>query len=260
MNTKLYSRMLLGFSLAFLIQCAPGFRPNQSPNTDPSNTGDNNSATHTPSDETAAQHRKALEAIIKNADMTGSVAEGPSASGVVSIDFNRATGSFLLRIPMIVDPVLLSMSFPEYPGMKLYVEYVNDRPFLTLSIPVKYVLRNVTEVVAKLPNGDRVPYFPAGEPPSKAILLTPNRDKKVYLYLSGEAMGLYAETSFNPVPPISGVIIHELMFSIRGPDKTKPALGYLTFVPQKGEYKGGYFLSHRIDPKLGKILDEYYLN
>lgn len=256
--------MLLASTFAFLIQCSPGsFKSDNAP----SSSGSNNSTstgggggTSTP-DEVAAR-RKQLQHAISSAAMTGTVAEGPSQDpNTPVIDFDRANGVYLIRIPMTAFSALTSfdMTFPEHPGMRLYVQYVLEKPFITLAIPVKYVLRNVTEVPAKLPNGDRVPLFPAGEPPSRAILLTPNKTEKVYLYLSAEAVGVFAETKFNPLPTIGPISLNEFVFTIRNQDKTK-TLGYLTFVGEKAPFKGGFFISHKIDPKLGKILDEYYLN
>jgi hypothetical protein len=260
MNRKLYSRLLLASTLVFLIQCSPGFKSENAGSTQSSNS--NNSASQTPTPNAEAQRRAELAKIIASAAMTGLVAEGPSENSATPvIHFDRTNGLYLVRIPMTNFSALTAfdMTFKDYPGMRLFVEYVTELPYITLSIPVKYVLRNVTEVPAKLPNGDRVPFFPAGEPPSKGILLTPGQDRKVYLYLSAEAFGLFAETSFNPVPDLGPVVINEFVYTIRNKEKTK-TLGYLTFVAKKADFKGGFFVSHRIDPKLGKILDEYYLD
>lgn len=260
MKRKLHSRLLLISSMIFLVQCSPGgFRPVSSPVSDTTKSGSGSDGSGSTED-AAAKRQKELEKIITNADMSGIVDQGVDGSSTVRvIDFDRKNGLYLMRIPMTAfgSVMSLDMTFPEYPGMRLYLEHINSLPYITIAIPVKYVLRNVTEVPAKLPNGDRVPLFMAGEPPSKGILLTPNRERKIYLYLSAEAFGLFAETSFNPLP----VQLNELSIAIR--DKggsTKPALGYLTFVPKKGEYNGGFFVSSKIDPKLGKILDEYYLD
>lgn len=261
MNKKLYSRMLLASSLVFLIQCAPGnFASQNSP------TGENSSTStggggNSPTNDPTAARRKQLEKVIASADMTGYALAEPT---VPYINFDRANGAFLVRIPMTNFGSLTSvdMTFPEYPGMRLYLDYVSSAPYMTLTIPVKYVLRNVTEVPAKLPNGNPVPLFPAGEPPSRGILLTPNKERKVYLYLSAEAFGLFAETSFNPlgINNIGGmpVQLNDLMFTIS--NKANSPVGYLTFVGEKAPFKGGFFISHKLDPKLGKILDEYYLN
>jgi hypothetical protein len=260
MNRKLHSRLLLISSMIFLVQCSPGgFQPATSPIAEIYKSNSGSTIADTPQD-TAAKRQRELEKIISNADMSGIVDQGLGSSSTVRvIDFDRKNGLYLMRIPMTAfgSVMALDMTFPEYPGMRLYLEYISSLPYITIAIPVKYVLRNVTEVPAKLPSGDRVPLFMAGEPPSKGILLTPNRDRKIYLYLSAEAFGLFAETSFNPLP----AQLNELTLAIR--DKggsAKPALGYLTFVPKKGEYNGGFFVSSKLDPKLGKILDEYYLD
>lgn len=268
MNRKLFSRLILASTLAFLIQCAPGnFASNSTP-VDGSNsstsTGGGGGGTNTNPTDTAAR-RKQLESAIASASMTGYSTTGLVPSTTVPyIDFDRANGNFVIRVPLTTWGSITSidMTFPQYPGMRLYLDYISSQPYMTVIVPTKYVLRNVTEVPAKLPNGNPVPLFPAGEPPSRAILLTPNKERKVYLYLSAEAFGVFAETSFNPLGmfDISGIQVqlNDLTKSIV--DKNNQTLGYITAVGEKAPFKGGFFISHKIDPKLGKILDEYYIN
>lgn len=255
MNRKLYSRLLLAAQAAFLIQCSPGGFKASSDYTNTA-TNDSQSPVNQPPDTNHEARRDALFDAISGASMTGIASN--SSGGLPNIDFDRKNGVYLIRIPLIVYlDASFDMTFKDYPGIRLFVEFVSSKPYMTLLIPVKYVLRNVTEVAAKLPNGDPVPLFPAGEPPSKGILLTPDRVNKVYLYLSAEAFGLFTETSFNP-RDIGGLILTKFQWPIENKEKTKN-LGYLTYVGAKNDYKGGFFVSHRIDPKLGKILDEYYI-
>ncbi len=258
---KLYSRLLLLSSLAFLIQCSPGsFKSettaNNSANSDGSNSGSGNNGA---ADNSKEQRRSELAAAIGSAKMTGIAAN----SAVPNIDFDRKAGAYLIRIPMVgLIDIAGEMTFPEYPGMKLSLESVlvdNDyKPYITLSIPVKYVLRNVNEVPARMPSGGMVPKWPAGEAPTKAILLTPNKARKTYLYLSAEAIGLFVETSFNPVVTTNGITLALKPYEIMASDKLS-ILGYISSVAKVGDFNGGFFLTHRIDPKLGKILDEYYV-
>lgn len=280
MNRKLYSRLLLASTLVFIIQCAPGFNSSTLPSSGSASDGSNGGLGDDPSDNEPQKRearRRELEKIIDNAVMTGYTLDNTTAP---VISFDRTKGAYLIRVPMGLDLGItaLDMTFKEYPGIELYVEHITinpntanaiSKPFVTLLIPVRYVLRNVMEVPARLPNGDRLPLFAAGEGPSKAILLTPNRDKKVYLYLSAEAFGVFAETGFDPVPdelsgiPVLGGIIidkFEMVHKIYSRTTPKILLGSVTVIDEKPPFKGGFFLSHRIDPQLGKILDEYYLH
>lgn len=266
MKRKLFSRMLLASSLMFLIQCAPNSFQAENSSAGSSNNSSSTDGGKTPTPtEISAARRKQLEQAISVATMTGYSTTGLVPSSTVPyIDFDRANGNFVVRVPMTTYGSITSidMTFPDHPGMRLYLDHVSINPYMTLVIPVKYVLQNVTEVPAKLPNGNPVPLFPAGEPPSRAIVLTPNKERKVYLYISAEAFGLFAETSFNPlgVFNVSGVPVqmNDLTYSITS--RNNQTLGYITAVGEKAPFKGGFFISHKIDPKLGKILDEYYIN
>ena len=262
MNRKLYSRLLLASCLAFLIQCSPGgFKAETSPTVSSTDNATKAPTGTTTPDEAAAERRRQLHQIIADTDMTGMINSGLLSNSLIpGVDFDKAKGVYLIRIPMpnFAAGVAFSMNFKDYPGMTLYMDYVSNKPVLTISIPVKYVLRNVTEVAAKMPSGNRIPMFPSGEPPSKGILLTPNRDNKIYLFLSAEAFGLFIETPFDPLPENPYIHLSEFMVPIMNKGGTIP-LGYATVVNKVGDFKGGFFVSYRIDPKLGKILDEYYI-
>ena len=256
MKRKLFTRLLLVSSLVFLLQCAPGgFKSQTAPLKDSSDTDIAKSPSDGTPDNSSEERKKELWNTINAATMTGM---DTKISNTPNIDFDRKAGAYLLRIPIISFPeATFDMTFAEYPGLRLYVEFVSSKPYITLFIPVKYVLRNVTEVPAKLPNGDPVPLFPSGEPPSKGILLTPNKERKVYLYLSAEAFGVFVESNFDPTN-VGGISLTNLVIPIKDKSQLKN-LGYLTLIARKGDHKGGFFVSHRIDPKLGKILDEYYI-
>lgn len=264
MNKKLYSRLLLASLLVFTIQCSPGNFKSDSASTvngNNNNNGGGNGAAGGAADAERETRRRELEKQIDEASAPGFASSTP---GVPVITFDRVQAAYLIRVPMVLSILQMDMTFPEYPEMRLYSENLtvqgNLKPFMTVLIPVKYVLRNVISVPTRLPNGDRLPSFAAGEGPSNAILLTPNKERKVYLYLSAEAFAVFAETSFNPVPTIDGITLTLPPIPITANGDSTRYMGSINMVAEKGPYKGGFFLSHRLDPKLGKILDEYYLH
>lgn len=261
-SLKHYLNLLLALHL--LTSCAPG---GFSSETDSSEIISKSSTTPPPADsgeDASAIRKKELFDQISNSKMDGYIsgAGAYTNEGYPTVDFRKKDGVFIIRaLQPNFNPLIIDIAFKDYPGLRLYSDFQTDPrdstqqlSFLIVEVPAKYIFKSIQQVPAKLPSGDRVPLFPSGEPPSQGILLTPNKDRKAYLYLSGEAFGLFIETSFNPKP----IPLVELIYPIRSKDRR--TIGYLTLVEEKSGFKGGLFFSHRIDPKIGKAIEEYYLN
>lgn len=253
---------LITFSLMTLTNCAPGnFNSDSVLSPDPKNNGQS-----TPSPggndplSTSPDRKKELAGIIDKTNMTGYVAEGyASTSTVPAVDFNKSTGEIYVRTPMplFANLVAFEMEVKKYPGIKVLAETIGSLQYVTVVIPIKYFVRDVTEVSTSLPNGN-TPYFPSGEAPSKAFVLTPNKSEKIYLYMNAEAVGIFVETKFDPTN-MGGVSITKFIFQIMGKN-SKSIMGYISLIPASTTTKGGFFASYRFDPSLSRILAEYYLN
>lgn len=257
---------LLTLTLCCLTNCSPesfNSKTASSTNEDSQEANHNtdNGTIAVPDKKTSADRKKEILEILKKTNLSGFIANGPAKNITTpALDFNKERGEFSIGIPMsnFSNLVNFEMEIKNYPGMRIISDNSADNPLIKLIIPVKYVLQNVSEVPAKLPNGNRIPFFPSGEPPSKGFLLTPDKEEKLYLYLSAEAIGFYAETKFDPVINFGSIQINELVFSIKNKENTK-IMGYLTFLGKKNVTNGGFFMSYRLDPQLSKLLEEYYL-
>lgn len=193
-------------------------------------------------------------------DMKGYV-DGGNYDKSQTFDFDRNRKELLVRLPLGMDPSVMigSGSIPQLPGVSFYTTISTDGNYhFVISIPIQYVLRGVTTLPSnRLPTGDPLPMMPAGELPSVAFALNPNSpDRKAYLYMGVDAIGLFVESSWltcNNLPICVGV-----SFPIRNQAKSK-VLGYFSIVPGRNGKTGGAFISSIIPPEIARILDEYFL-
>lgn len=253
--------MVLFFTISLLNNCGPGNFDTYSASSS-ENSPLNDPSPENPDDPfiTTPERKKELQSLIEKTNMTGYVSEGYAVNNSVpTINFNKSTGELYLRIHMthFTNLVAFEMEVKKYPGIKVIAETISSLPYITVVIPIKYIVRDVTEVTARLPNGE-TPYFPSGEAPSKAFVLTPNKSERIYLYMNAEAIGIFAETKFDPTQ-LGDVSLNKLIFSIKNKEKTK-IMGYVSLIPATNNTKGGFFTSYRLDPNLSRILAEYYLN
>lgn len=246
-----------------LTHCAPGKFDSES--TSSSNNGSDPSQQNpTPGSNdglaTTPERKKELATLIANTNMKGFVAEGYAANGTVPVlDFNKSTGEIYIRtpLPLFANLVAFEMEVKKYPGIKVTAETIGSLSYMTVIVPIKYFARDVTEATARLPNGE-IPYFPSGEAPAKAFVLTPNKTEKVYLYMNAEAIGIFVETKFDPTN-LGDITLNKLIYSIKNQEKTK-IMGYISLISGVSNTKAGFFASYRLDPSLSRILAEYYLN
>ncbi|MCK6597813.1 MAG: hypothetical protein L6Q37_05575 [Bdellovibrionaceae bacterium] len=205
------------------------------------------------------ERRKELAATIESSNFDGYVSQGFSSSNTVPVlSFDKVKGEFKIRIPMplFANLVAFEMIVKKYPDIKLVGEKINSLSYVAIIFPTKYLLHNVTEAQVTLPNGE-IPYFPSGEQISSAFLLTPDASEKIYLYLNAEAIGVFVETKFDPTN-LGDISLTKLIYSVTNKEKTA-VMGYLSLISAKNNNKGGFFMSYRLDPKLSRILEEYYL-
>ncbi|OQW48413.1 MAG: hypothetical protein A4S09_04340 [Proteobacteria bacterium SG_bin7] len=169
------------------------------------------------------------------------------------IGLNKADKAIVLTIPF-ADNILpeLEVEIPQLPGAKL-VSRLNaeQKTEIQFSVPIKYVLHggDVGDP-ERLPNGDPLPQIPGGELPAFEISI-PIKNVTLHAYLGAEVLGIYVEVPFDPYI--------KLTLPIKTNKKDGSAertLGYLTSIPVKKPYRGGFFLSLKVPDDLARALDE----
>jgi hypothetical protein len=98
----------------------------------------------------------------------------------------------------------------------------------------------------RLPNGDPLPGVPGGELPSIGLELD-QTDFFGNLYFGIETFAIFVPTpGFDP--------LLKLTFPIKNKSNRK-TIGYISAVPEKAAFDGGFFLSLRVPDELARLID-----
>ncbi|MES2854831.1 MAG: hypothetical protein V4692_03155, partial [Bdellovibrionota bacterium] len=119
---------------------------------------------------------------------------------------------------------------------------------LALRIPLEKYLHGIEFLPAKrLPNGDPLPAIPDGELPSLAVKISRWADIKATIYLAPQVVGIYVNSPIDPRISIT--------LPIRNAARTR-TWGYLSSVPKKGDFDGGFFLSFAMPDAIARMIDD----
>ncbi len=188
-------------------------------------------------------------------ELTGYSNVGGSNQKLIGV--NKVEKTIILTIPFS-DNVFpeLQVEVAQLPGAKL-VSRLNseNKTVLEFHVPITYLLRGANfGDPQRLPNGDPLPAIPGGELPGFELSV-PIKDVTLHIYLGAEVLGIYVEVPFDPYV--------KLTFPIKTSKEDgsqERTLGYLTSVPVKKPYRGGFFLSLLLPPDLARALDELLNN
>jgi hypothetical protein len=184
-------------------------------------------------------------------EMTGYANIGGEKQKLIGVD--KVEKTIILTIPFS-DNVLpeLTVEVPQLPGAKLVSKLnAEQKTELQFHVPIKYLLNggNFGDP-QRLPNGDPLPSIPGGELPGFEVSV-PIKDVTLHIYLGAEVLGIYVEVPFDPYV--------KLTFPIKTSKEDgsqERTLGYLTSIPKKDPYRGGFFLSLLLPADLARALDE----
>lgn len=251
-NKILFTTCVL--ALMTLISCSPkGFQ------TSGSGSG-NSSANGTPSPggNTTLPDNPLSKLDFKGTVDSSSTPAGSTMHNALAFDLDKDRGEFIVMIPfptgfMFTPP---PGAFSKYPDITFQSMIDGEgRMKLAIRIPLKYVLKGVSTLpAARLPNGDSLPAMPAGygELPSLGLSFPQQNNTQINLYIGINAIGLFVT-----LPDKLAQIPFSFTLPIKNQDKSK-TFGYLTFVPQKGSYAPGLFLSTLIPPSMARILEDHF--
>ena len=189
-------------------------------------------------------------------DFKGRVESSDLNNNALAFDFDKTRGEFIIMIPM--PPGILftpSGSFPNYPDITFspIIDSAGRMKF-AVRVPVKYIIKGATFIPAgRLPNGDALPAMPAGygELPSLALAFPQHNNTQITLYIGVNAVGLYVTLPDNAALPFGFTL------PIKNSDRSK-TFGYMSYVPKKGTFTPGLFISSLIPPAMARILEDYF--
>lgn len=188
-------------------------------------------------------------------DFKGRVESSDSNNNALAFDFDKSRGEFIIMIPMpSAMPFLPFGTFNNRPDITFSsIIDANGRTKFAVRIPVKYIIKGATFLPpAKLPNGASLPAMPAGygELPSLALSFPQSENTQITVYIGINAVGMFVTLPERIAIPFG------FQLPIKNSDKTR-TLGFMTYVPQKGTYAPGLFLSTLIPPQMARILEDH---
>lgn len=194
---------------------------------------------------------------IDTVNMQGMVesTQASSFNKTLTFDLDKVKGEFIIMIPFPAGfQFSPSGSFSKYPDIHFGPAMdLNGNMKLAVRIPVKYIVKGINFLpAARLPNGDALPMMPSGygELPSLALSF-PANGTELSLYIGVNAVGLFVTLPENIAIPFG------FTFPVKSADKSK-TYGFLSYVPPKGMYAPGMFVSTIVPPNVSRILEDYF--
>jgi hypothetical protein len=213
-------------------------------------------ATPTPSDALAANGQTSdsgssnVESGWQKVDYQGFQSGGATDQALV-IYIDRPNQSLIFVLPIrVIIPIFNQVEIPNLPGAHLltYKDPQNGDS-LAVSVPLKYIIRGAQfGEPQKLPNGDALPYVPAGELPGFAIDFPQMKNYQIHLYIGVSVAAVFAELPKLGLP-------FGFLQPVKNPDKTK-IVGAIGYVPPKNTFAGGMYLATQLPADLARTIDE----
>lgn len=184
-------------------------------------------------------------------DMTGYLKVGDSQTKLIGI--NKVSKSLTLRVPISGSnfPEMM-VEIPQLAGARVVSgNNADGEGYIDLEIPLELLLSYVDLGNPKrLPNGDPLPAIPGGELPAVAVNF-PIDNVRIHIFLGVEVLGIYVEVPFDPYVKLTFPIKTQ-----KSDGSQERTVGYLTSVPKKNPYAGGFFVSLVIPEEIARQLDE----
>ena len=179
-----------------------------------------------------------------NEDLTARM-KGTQESTVLAVD--QSQEALILLFPFQPLTVIAGKFVSEeYPDIKVEkVQRDSGEPALALIIPFRYVFGKNAKMQAmdKLPNGDPLPAFPAGEIRGFSIRLGQTSSKfRMNVYIGPQAVAAFIETPGLDLPGF-----FDWMDPVPVYNKSRNMIvGYYKLVAEKGSFPGGFYVAARI--------------
>lgn len=181
----------------------------------------------------------------------------PSGGGyqknlVIYIDKVGQSLIFVLPIPVLI-PIIAPMPITQLEGAML-TSYTNanGEANMAVSIPLGYLVKGgMFRPDERLPNGDRLPFVPAGELPGFGIDFPQMNNYRIHLYVGVNIAAVFVQLPDLPSPVGSVTAIFPVKDS-----KGLKQVGAIGYVGKKGTHKGGMYLAAQLPADLARVIDD----
>ncbi|MBK9323363.1 MAG: hypothetical protein IPM97_10540 [Bdellovibrionaceae bacterium] len=176
---------------------------------------------------------------------------GGNDSGTLAIDIDKDNGALIVIMPLQLNSFIDSAEgeIPDLPGVK-FMTYKNSKgaSFIAVSVPLRYVLKGASFLnPARLPNGDPLPQIAGGELPSIGLRIPGKNNVQFHFYIGLDTICIYVSSPFNPYIGMTFPIKRGLS-----------TIGFLSSIPAKAGYDGGFFLSTHMPDEVARIIDDHF--
>ena len=182
-------------------------------------------------------------------DMNGYPSNGTDGGKLVlQVDQANQALIFLLPLPANLPVMVPATAIPQLPGAAItMVTDTSGKQRLALKIPFRYIIKGANLGPGQtLPNGDPLPFVPAGELPGFSINL-PQLSKPVHIYIGVNVAAVFFEVKGMNLPI-------GLLYPVKNKDKTK-VIGAIGYIPDKGSYNGGMYLAAQLPTETAQLID-----
>lgn len=255
LNSKIYSTLIVAsLSLALGVSCSKGFSPmdlesstSVDGQSDDQGAG-SGGAVRPPNDRSWDDIRNKTDGAVDGWKYDGQF--------VIQVDAENQALVLILPLPSIFLMPVTEMPLPELPGAILFPATQPDgTSAMAVRIPLKYIIKGSSLApYNRLPNGDALPFMPAGENRGFAIAFPQNAKYRMHLYITANAAAVFVETPDFKLPD-QWAILPSLGFPVRNQDRTQ-VVGYFAVVANRGMHSSGVYVASRIPTSVAIMIDE----
>lgn len=168
---------------------------------------------------------------------------------VIYIDKAKQSLLMVLPIPALI-PIVAPVNIPDLDGAYLtsYMD-ASGSTSLAVNIPLRHIVREGKFMPdQRLPNGDPLPFVPAGELPGFAIEFPQMPRYQIHLYVGVNVAAVFAELPDVGLP-------FGFISQVKNKTNTK-VVGAIGYVPPKNNFDGGMYLAAQLPADLARVIDE----
>jgi hypothetical protein len=196
-------------------------------------------------------------------DMDG-YSQGLDTKGKLVIMIDKPNQSIVLVFPV---PSFLFMPFtnkqvpvPDLDGAYFTsYETADGSKQLAVHVPLKHIIRDGQFTDPKrLPNGDALPYVPAGELAGFSVAFPNQPNYQVHLYIGVNVAAAFIELpdfDLGNLGDLGGIVNLNYIAKVKNKDKTKE-IGAIGYILPKGNFDGGLYLAAQIPKDMAITIDE----